>query len=187
MAEQPPMTLNQVVAANLARYRKESGLTQRELGEMVGWSPVSVSEAERSRDGRLHREFDADEIGSLALALGVPVIALFLPPPGDDETARFEAGAGVMDAAAVMGALCYPDRQGTAPALEAYRDRFRDLAILYIATDPGWGDIAARWVDGMGMRRDEQAARFRKKAAAAREAADELDELAAAVERREGR
>lgn len=177
------MTLNQVVAANVALYRKAAGLTQRELGEMIGWSPVSVSEAERSRDGRLHREFDAAEIGSLALALGVPLIALFLPPPGGDETGRFEAGAAVMDAAAVMGALCYPDKNGASPVLEEYRSRFNELARLYIATDPGWGDIAARWITGMGMRRGEQAARFRDKAAGARAAADELDELAAAMER----
>jgi transcriptional regulator with XRE-family HTH domain len=187
MAEHPVMTLNQVVAANIALYRRAAGLTQRELGELIGWSPVSVSEAERSRDGRLHREFDAAEAGALALALGVPLIALFLPPPGDDESARFEAGGGLMDAAAVMGALAYPDKNGTSPALEAYRERFIDLARLYIATDPGWGDIAARWITGMGERRGEQAARFRRKAAAAREAADELDELAAAVERQEQR
>jgi transcriptional regulator with XRE-family HTH domain len=177
------MTLNQVVAANVTLYRKAAGLTQRELGEMVGWSSVSVSEAERSRDGRLHREFDAAEIGSLALALGVPLVALFLPPPGDDEEGMFEAGAEAMGAAAMMGALCYPDKDGASPALEAYRARFEALARLYIATDPRWGDVAARWVADMGPRRDEQAARFREKAAGARAAAAELDELAAAVER----
>lgn len=177
------MTLNQVVAANVAIYRKAAGLTQRELGDLIGWSNLSVSEAERSRNGRPHREFDADEISSLALALRVPLIALFLPPPGDDEADRFTAGPGMMNAPAVMGALCYPDKDGATPALEGYRARFEALVRLYAATDPGWGDRVARWVSDMGMRRDEQAARFRAKAAGARAAADELDELAAAVER----
>jgi transcriptional regulator with XRE-family HTH domain len=81
------VTVNQLVAYNLAFYRKAAGLTQEDLGTRLGgWSAASVSAAERSWDGSRVKKFDADEIANIAGALGVPVIALFLPPE-DDRTA----------------------------------------------------------------------------------------------------
>lgn len=64
----------------MAYFRKASRMNQHELGRLLGWSNNAVSAAERSWDGKRIREFDADSIAAIAGALGVPVIALFLPP-----------------------------------------------------------------------------------------------------------
>src|SRR5438132_6910643 len=76
-----PVTVNQVVGYNMASYRKAAGLTQEDLGKRLGgWTKVAVSSAERSWDGKRIRKFDTDEIVAIAAALGVPVMALLLPP-----------------------------------------------------------------------------------------------------------
>jgi len=83
------VTVNQLVAYNLAFYRKVAGLTQEELGAPLGLSAASVSAAERSWDSSRVKKFDADEVASIAAALGVPVIALFLPPEDDGTAVRY--------------------------------------------------------------------------------------------------
>ncbi len=45
-----------------------------------GWTKIAVSAAERSWDGKRIRKFDADEIVAIGDVLGVPAIALLLPP-----------------------------------------------------------------------------------------------------------
>lgn len=181
MADTTALTLNQVVAANITLYRRDSGITQRELGSRLGWSNVSVSEAERSRDGRIHREFDAAELGAIAWALGVPLIALFLPPPGDDGTGRYVAGAATLDAAELLGVLVMPDGDDDSPVMTAYRDRFNAAAGRWL--DPEWAAAVARWTGGEGPdARAAAVARLRDRAAAQRGLAAELDQLAAAVE-----
>src|SRR5580704_18026639 len=78
------VTVNQLVAYNMAFYRKAAGLNQEELGvRLGGWSAASVSAAERSWDSGRVKKFDADEVAGIAAALGVPVIAGFLPPEDD--------------------------------------------------------------------------------------------------------
>lgn len=92
-------TPNQVVAWNMARYRKAAGLSQAELGKRLGgWSAVSVSAAERSWDGKRIRKFDADELIAVASALGVPVFALFLPPDGTTLSAAVHEAEGQIQA-----------------------------------------------------------------------------------------
>ena len=83
------ITVNQVVAWNLAYFRKAAGLTQDELGERIGWSKAIVSAAERSLDGKRVRQFSADDIVTIATALGVPVVAMFLPPEDDGVELRY--------------------------------------------------------------------------------------------------
>jgi hypothetical protein len=175
------LTLNQVVAANIACYRQEAGLTQRELGERIGWKTLAVSEAERSRDGRTHREFDAAELGAFAWALGVPLVALFLPPAGD-AGARYAAGPASLDAAGLMGMLVMPDSDDDTPAMTAYRQRFNAAAAAWL--DPQWAATAARWLGGGTApgARAVAAARLRDMAAAARGLYYELDQAAGAVE-----
>lgn len=103
-------TVNQVVAWNIARWRKQAGLTQEELGRRLGWSNASVSAAERSWDGKRVREFDADTLLALSSALGVPLIALLLPPPGTDGPAMAELFARLL-----------PETPDDSRVMEAYR------------------------------------------------------------------
>lgn len=178
----PALTLNQVAAANIAYYRQAAGLTQRQLGARIGWKTQKVSDAECSRDGRIHREFDAAELGALAWALGVPLVALFLPPPGDDGDGRYAAGPMKLDAAGLLGMLVMPDSDDDTEVMQAYRDRFNDAAARYL--DPEWAATAARWLgDGTAPNaRADAAARLRDLAAAAAGITAELSRLAAAVE-----
>lgn len=150
----PPrrITANQLVACNVARWRRAAGLTQAELGDRLGWSNRAVSTAERSwdEDGR-PREFDADTLLALASALDVPLAALFLPPPGDgtyvlDDTAGPAlAGAGM---GAVFGYL-FPDpgTEASSPVADAYREAF--TAALHAYMDPARGEEMVRYLDEM--------------------------------------
>ncbi|WP_459752883.1 helix-turn-helix domain-containing protein [Streptomyces sennicomposti] len=84
-------TINQLVAYNLSRARRAKGWSQdefaRRLEAFTGrrWSNASVSAAERSWESERIRKFDANELVSFALILGVPVFYLLLPPHRDGD------------------------------------------------------------------------------------------------------
>lgn len=77
---------NQLVAYNMAFYRKAAGMLQEELAAelrtrtSMHWSKVSVSAAERSWDGDRPKHFDATQLLALADIFGVPITAFLLPP-----------------------------------------------------------------------------------------------------------
>ncbi|MFI5859184.1 helix-turn-helix transcriptional regulator [Streptomyces parvulus] len=83
------VTMNQVVAHNIAYFRNALDLTQEELGGRLEritekrWSKATMSAVERSWDGNRIRSFDADDLVALSQALEVPITALFLPPQED--------------------------------------------------------------------------------------------------------
>ncbi len=83
------ITPNQIVAWNLNYFRKVAELTQEEFGHLVGWSKAIVSAAERSWDSKRVRQFSADDIVRITTALGIPVIAMFLPPDDDGVNERY--------------------------------------------------------------------------------------------------
>ena len=117
--------IDQVVAFNMRRWRLAAGLTQEGLGQRIGWTGANVSSAERSADqGRDKRRFDAQLLVSLAAAMGVPVIALFLPPPGSDSPAMADLFRQIL-----------PDSLGDSPAMDAYREALAGAARDYL--DPG--------------------------------------------------
>lgn len=177
------LSLNQVVAANIAYYRQAAGLTQKQLGARVGWTNLSVSEAERSFDGIKRREFDAQLLASLAWALGVPVLALFLPPLEDDTEFRYSAGTTRMSTAELLELVVVPNSDDDSPAMNAYRKRFDALADRYL--EPELATSVQRWLlPGMAPEaRAAEAARFRRWAAEQREAAARWDRAADAAEK----
>jgi transcriptional regulator with XRE-family HTH domain len=141
------VTVNQVVARNLARYRNKAGLTQKELGDRLGWTKNKVSEAERSFDGERTREFDAQELAHLSLALDVPLIALLLPPEDDGMPVAYNftgPDGKPCSMADLTGRVLLPDSGDDGPALEDYRDRFRAAVARYL--DPEWAEEVARWL-----------------------------------------
>ena len=148
------VTVNQLVAYNFAFYRKVAGLTQEEAGARIGgWSAASVSAAERSWDGSRVKKFDADEIASIAAALGVPVIALFLAPEDDGTTVHYtvhlpgsEADRRLEYAAAVL-----PAWDADSPVMAAFRRR------LIAAGETGQVDFEApvRASEELGRRIDD--------------------------------
>ncbi len=128
------VTISQLVAYNMARFRKAAGLTQEELGERLGgWSGASVSAAERSWDGKRIRKFDADEIVNIAVSLDVPVVALFLPPEDDGVDVRYlfdlpgestvTSSNSRTTADLFMYLMSEPDDNDT-PVARAYRQRY---------------------------------------------------------------
>lgn len=141
------LNANQVVAWNLARLRRAAGLTQGKLGDILGWTNQAVSEAERSFEGKRTREFDAQELVAIALAFGVPLIALFLPPDDDGDGTRYLlAGPGgeEHDMGTLMAWVVMPDSASDASVMEAYRRRLRVAVGRYL--DDGWVSEAGSWL-----------------------------------------
>lgn len=140
-------TVNQIVAWNIAYYRKAAGLTQEELGELIGGrSKRNVSADERSWDGGHTREFNASELAAYALALDVPLVAFFLPPEGDGTTVRYQFRPH--DAADLLGmgdlmAMAMPDSESTGRAMDGYRRRITTAVGQYLG--PEWTDEPERW------------------------------------------
>ncbi len=152
-ASAPPprlVTVNQVVAWNIAWLRREAGMTQQELADLLGWPQNKVSEAERSVSGKRTREFDAQDLIGLSLAFNVPLNALFLPPlddristtylirpPGQDE------GLGMAD---LLASVLYGDPEDNSDAVTAYRRRLLTAVGDYHGGD--WRTEVARWLKG---------------------------------------
>jgi transcriptional regulator with XRE-family HTH domain len=177
-----PVSVDQLVALNMRHWRTAAGLTQAELGERLGWSAAVVSAAERSAvESRDRRRFDAQTLTELSLALGVPLAALFLPPPDDGERAsyRFTAGGRLRGMGELMEMVVMPDTVDDSPLLTAYRERF-ETAARRVTAGPAWGRLVERWTAGNPGVRDAAVADLR--AAAARVAT-----LADAIEKDGGR
>lgn len=180
------VTADQIVAANMRYWRRAAGLTQEEFGRRIGWKPANVSAAERSADDtRDRRRFDAQTLAELALALGLPIAALFLPPPGDGTEARYEIAASDGNRYAmadVMELLVMPDSGEESALMDAYRARFGDAARTYL--DPEWAGIVARWLKAAGSpaQAADQAARLRARRDDLLRAAAEFGSLADAID-----
>jgi transcriptional regulator with XRE-family HTH domain len=150
------VTVNQVVAWNIAWFRREAGMTQQELADRLGWPQNKVSEAERSVNGKRTREFDADTLIGLAIAFGVPVNALLLPPLDDLRDSTYKVrppGLGQdIGMAQLLGAALYGDPDDHSGIMEAYRDRILGAVGKYHGDD--WREIVAGWLmttEGMGI------------------------------------
>jgi len=180
------VTVNQVVAWNMAWFRRAAGLTQKQLGDLISWTNTAVSAAERSWDGRVTREFDARDLAFLSLALGVPLIALLLPPE-DGGTYAFAGPDGQYEMRDLMALVVMTDSAGDTPAMDAYRDRLRGAAARYL--DPEWADEVADWLskaepdDALA----DRAAQLRARQADLKLAAAEMGDLASAIENRRRR
>lgn len=141
------VTVNQIVAWNMAYYRRAARLTQEQLGRALGgWSVAAVSAAERSWDGPRTREFDAAEILAIARAIGVPHLALLLPP--DDEP----PGWAVRTVDAVLAPADYfaaimPDLDDKTSVMDDYRNRLTMASVSY--QEAGWGDAVKRMLRDM--------------------------------------
>jgi transcriptional regulator with XRE-family HTH domain len=148
------VTVSQVVAYNTAYFRRAAGLGQQEFGALLGWSATSVSAAERSWESKRVKKFDADEIATIAAALGVPVIALFLPPEDDGTAVHYDVRPSGSEAArpfdygaAVLAAWDDAD----SPVMAAFRRR------LIAAGETGQVDFEApvRASEELGHRIDD--------------------------------
>ncbi len=174
------VTPDQVAAWNVAYWRKKAGLTQRELGERIGWTHTAVSEAEKTWDSGRTREFNAPLLLALAAALGVPLTALLLPPEdaGPYEIAMEGGTTAHME-------LIMPDLDAETAVLEAYRERVRRAALAWLAPD-----LAADISRVLGVIDDKElavvtASRLRAVVADARrtlKGLDALTELAGRIE-----
>ncbi len=172
------------MAYNVARWRKAAGLTQQQLGDRIGLSENAVSEAERSFAGARTRQFDADLLAGIAVALGIPVVALLLPPPG----CTFRAPGAYLDRMALMQ-LLFPDSDAATAVMGEYRDTWNDAAMELIGDDPGQAALIARWMSDTAERRAEVAASLRAEGDAAvlagQRAAAKFSAIADAIEQGE--
>lgn len=136
------VTPDQVVAANLRYYRQQARLTLAELGEMLGLSVKNMSAIEVSADpSRPPRRFTAENLLRIAVALGIPVTALLLPPPDDGVNHRYlvSTGAELLDAPSYAAHIDpAPDPDDDRPAAQAYGRRWEAL------TGSGYGEALAQ-------------------------------------------
>ena len=180
------LTINQVVAYNMARFRKAAGLTQDALGERLGgWTKAAVSAAERSWDGKRIRQFDADTLTAIAMAVGVPLLALFLPPEDESKEERLlfrahERGAPPSTMRDLM-ALIMPDSDDDTPVMLTYRDRLVAAAGKYV--DPDFGEDVRRWLQDAtdAELRAQRLERIRWQREALIAAADDLARFASVI------
>jgi cell division septum initiation protein DivIVA/transcriptional regulator with XRE-family HTH domain len=133
------ISINQLVGFNLAYFRKSAGLTQEELGKRLGgWTKVAVSAAERSWSGNRIRKFDAHELTAMARALGVPLIALFLPPPDMGIAVRYVVNLPDNTGAADLMAIL-PDLVSALPeGAESYRSRIYSSGLFRVLDATSW-------------------------------------------------
>jgi transcriptional regulator with XRE-family HTH domain/vacuolar-type H+-ATPase subunit H len=119
------VTVNSIVALNMAYFRKAAGLTQEELGERIGWGKSVVSTAERSSDAKRVRSFSAEDLIAISTALGVPMAALFLPPEDHGTAVRSVLDGPGHKHREVSDLLAYvsPAYGGDSPVMDAYRKR----------------------------------------------------------------
>lgn len=180
------VTIDQVVAINMRYFRRAADMTQEELGRRLGWSAANVSSAERSvSEARDRRRFDAQTLAEVAEALGIPLIALFLPPEDDGYGRRYTFRLGEHGAERGMADLeliIMPDREGSTPAVESYRDRLRATIGYYL--DERWTREADRWLTPLDERqaRIDRIARLRSKRLAVLDAAAEMGDWADLLE-----
>lgn len=185
------VTVDQIVAANMRYWRKAVGLTQEELGERIGWSAPNVSAVEKSAgEGRERRRLDAQALAQIALALGIPLIALFLPPDddGSGKAYRFEGGGngiryGMRE---LVERVVMPDSDDDNPVMDDYRERLAAAAHRYM--DPAWAREIGRLL-GQAESAEERAARIarlRMHRADLLRAADELADIADTLETWDG-
>ena len=124
---------NQLVAYNVAYWRRALGMTQEQLAEAMErcsrrpWSAVKVSALERSIDGTRPALVPADELINLAKVLEVPLLGLFLPPVDDGTNVRYRLGGTAhrdfgpdMDE---LVALLFPNSESRAANLPRFYQR----------------------------------------------------------------
>ncbi len=141
------VTVNQIVAWNIAWLRREADLKQEELGELLGWPQNKVSEAERSWNGKRTREFDAETLIALAMALEVPVNAFFLPPHDDGQDVTYmirPAGQAEDRGMGDMMKFAITDTDGDTEIMASYRRRLLGAVGKYLGE--GWRSDVARWL-----------------------------------------
>jgi hypothetical protein len=89
-ADKLPPAQCAIAAANIRVLRHRNGLTQAQLGELMGWLSISTVCAAEGRRGDRQRRFASREIEQLAAIFGVPACQLLTrcancggqPPPG---------------------------------------------------------------------------------------------------------
>jgi transcriptional regulator with XRE-family HTH domain len=132
------VTINQVVAWNMAYFRKAAGLTQEELGERLGWSKAIVSAAERSWDSSNRvRQFSVDDLLGIAMALVLPLTALFLPPADDGVGRRyvFSVGPEQWNMESLLSCALSEPTAADTPVMIRYRERFTSAINTYVDPD----------------------------------------------------
>lgn len=176
------LAMDQLVAINVRYWRRQAGLTQPELGRRVGLSAANVSAIEQSaKEGQERRRLDAQALAGFCIALGVPLAALFLPPPdeGDGVRYQFTAGGRHYGMDDLMEYVVMPDTVTSTEVMEAYRERF-NAAGRRAARGARWMDLVARWGAG-GAVRARRASELRRQAADLAAAAATTGNAAAAL------
>lgn len=150
------VTIDQVVAMNIRYWRKKAKLTQEQLAELVGWSGANISAAELSaNEGKDKRRFDAHTLITFAIALDVPLSALFLPPADDGISRRYLFLADECRPMSDLVKLAISEpAEGVGSAMDAYRTRYFGAVSRYV--DPRRAEQLAARLDGVTTAEERQ-------------------------------
>jgi transcriptional regulator with XRE-family HTH domain len=180
------VSINQLVAYNLAYWRKVAGLTQEELGERIGWSKAAVSAAERSWDGKRIREFDADLLITFAMVLDIPVTALLLPPEDDGIKERYlyhiqESMSSCHNMYDLINMIMSDPSQDDEPVMNRYRERYTTTVNFYLGAEAV--DDLTRYFEDLTTEEKivERLARSREQYEALRGIISDIDKLQEAL------
>ncbi len=118
-------TFGKVIARLLNEQRLQKGITQTELADATG-----ISQSQISKQMRGTRDINIDELGSIADALGIPLVTLIqqaereMNPDSRDELAARRSGAPVSDTSDSMplSAVAYSGPDEDAERNDAYDD-----------------------------------------------------------------
>lgn len=135
---QQEITADQIVAMNVRHWRKAAGITLKELGRRCGKSEANMSAIEQSASSdRERRRFDAQDLVTLSLALGVPLAALLLPPEDDGHDKRYvlETPGGKAGMDDLLGRVILFPPDDLSDLAEAWRARLNRAARKHLGTD----------------------------------------------------
>lgn len=106
-----PLTVNQLVAYNLARARRHKGWTQDETANRLTvatgkrWTSATLGAAERSWETGRTREFNANELLAFCVIFHQPLAYFFLPREECDGDEAYSLGTPGDGGADFVGAL----------------------------------------------------------------------------------
>jgi Helix-turn-helix domain len=134
------LTIEQVIGARVAHYRRERGMSQTEFGHLLepftgsAWSRANLGLAENGR-----RSWSANDILSAAMALQVPIAELFTPMP-DQHGELHTAGGAVVTSTELAKRTARPaliptaDAQALTADAEALADKVATF-VRWMTTD----------------------------------------------------
>ncbi len=139
-----PLTINEVVAFNLANARRRKGWTQEETAERLTqitgkrWTKATLGAAERSWETDRVREFHAGELVAFCEVFGQPLAYFLLPPgiPGKNDAFGVAPGGSCLTHLELLTAIL--PLHSTAEFVDAANVATQKNGLSWAPSRPSW-------------------------------------------------